>query len=43
MTDALELWLIRHGETVWNAERRMQGQQHNPLSEPGRPSGAGIR
>lgn len=31
----LELWLIRHGETVWNAERRIQGQQHNPLSELG--------
>lgn len=31
----LELWLIRHGETVWNVERRIQGQQHNPLSELG--------
>ena len=31
----LELWLIRHGETVWNAERRIQGQQHNSLSDLG--------
>lgn len=31
----LELWLIRHGETSWNAERRIQGQQHNPLSDLG--------
>lgn len=32
---ALELWLIRHGETEWNRERRIQGQQPNPLSELG--------
>lgn len=29
------LILIRHGETVWNRERRMQGQQDSPLSELG--------
>ena len=27
---------IRHGETVWNAERRMQGQLDTALSERGR-------
>lgn len=31
----LELWLIRHGETIWNKERRMQGQQDSALSELG--------
>ena len=31
----LELWLIRHGETDWNAQYRIQGQQHNALSELG--------
>lgn len=31
-----ELILIRHGESVWNAERRWQGQADPPLSERGR-------
>lgn len=29
------LYLIRHGETLWNAERRMQGWTDSPLSERG--------
>ena len=28
--------LARHGETVWNVERRFQGHQDSPLSERGR-------
>ena len=30
-----KLMLVRHGETVWNAEQRLQGHSDPPLSEVG--------
>ncbi|PIJ50275.1 phosphoglycerate mutase [Erwinia sp. OLTSP20] len=31
----LQVYLVRHGETVWNAERRLQGQSDSPLTVNG--------
>jgi probable phosphoglycerate mutase len=33
---SLKLWLVRHGETTWNSERRAQGHLDVPLSSLGR-------
>jgi probable phosphoglycerate mutase len=30
-----EIWFVRHGESLWNAEGRWQGQGDPPLSERG--------
>jgi len=34
--DDTRFWLIRHGETQWNADRRLQGWRDIPLSPIGR-------
>lgn len=36
------LYLVRHGETVWNREQRYQGQQDIPLSEQGILQGQAV-
>jgi broad specificity phosphatase PhoE len=33
---SLQIYLVRHGETAWNAERRFQGQLDSPLTRRGR-------
>lgn len=30
------IYLVRHGETQWNAQKRIQGQADSPLTEEGR-------
>jgi len=38
----LRLLLVRHGESVWNEEERIQGQQDIPLSENGRKQAVAL-
>lgn len=35
-----ELYILRHGETTWNAENRMQGALNSPLTERGKRDAA---
>lgn len=40
MTAVPELYILRHGETVWNAEGRLQGRADSPLTATGRAQAA---
>lgn len=31
-----ELYILRHGETLWNQQGRFQGQKDSPLTDKGR-------
>lgn len=42
MVEATRLVAIRHGETAWNAERRLQGQLDIPLNALGRRQAARL-
>lgn len=35
------IYFVRHGETAWNTERRLQGRMDSPLTELGRAQAAG--
>ncbi|WP_439156550.1 histidine phosphatase family protein [Yoonia sp.] len=35
-----ELYILRHGETLWNAQDRMQGGLNSPLTDKGRAQAA---
>jgi probable phosphoglycerate mutase len=36
------LYMLRHGETAWNTERRMQGTKNSALTERGRAQAAAM-
>ncbi|MGE0719449.1 MAG: histidine phosphatase family protein, partial [Alphaproteobacteria bacterium] len=42
LRDGAVVWLVRHGETEWNAQRRLQGQQDSPLTARGRQQASAI-
>ncbi len=42
MIDAAQILLIRHGETAWNAVKRLQGHLDIPLNEQGERQAAAL-
>jgi len=36
MTDSTKIFLLRHGETLWNTEQRLQGHKDSDLTDVGR-------
>lgn len=40
--DSLLVYLVRHGETLWNAQNRIQGSSDTPLSEVGRRQATAV-
>jgi probable phosphoglycerate mutase len=43
MRGALELWLVRHGETTYSASKRVAGWNNPPLTENGRRQARALR
>ena len=43
MTDKTQFWLIRHGETAWNAKQRLQGWVDIPLNDAGRQQAENLQ
>jgi probable phosphoglycerate mutase len=39
---AAPLYMLRHGETAWNTERRMQGSRNSDLTERGRAQASAM-
>jgi 2,3-bisphosphoglycerate-dependent phosphoglycerate mutase len=42
-TSPIELYAVRHGETTWNREGRIQGQKNTPLTSLGQQQAAELR
>lgn len=36
MSESSKIYLLRHGQTIWNTTKRLQGHQNSPLTETGR-------